>query len=209
MFTNSTNNNQESYTRLGEGTPKMLPPVPYWFEKELKEIATLNGRPMFRLVDGQRETIFRNGRNNTLKYYPNRRNCWVVEVYTSPYEISEEAWNAERFQILPVMGVPTEVDVHGEFPRAGRYIYCLSITNEAGEAISPNRDTISELRRRVYLQAQETKTAEQYTAESYAKGAEAEERELEQANDNFYQWAGISAKREKGGVISKPITKTF
>src|SRR6185369_15413581 len=39
-----------------------LPPVPEWFRRELSQIAERNGHPMFRVVNGQTETCFRNGK---------------------------------------------------------------------------------------------------------------------------------------------------
>src|SRR4051812_14546020 len=44
-----------------------LPPVPEWFLKELPKVATRNGVPMFRIVNGQTETHFRCGKQ-TLKH---------------------------------------------------------------------------------------------------------------------------------------------
>lgn len=41
-----------------------LPHVPDWFMRELAQVATRNGRPVFRLVDGQRETKWRNGKTD-------------------------------------------------------------------------------------------------------------------------------------------------
>jgi hypothetical protein len=39
-----------------------LPPVPDWFERELSQVAKRNDRPVFKLVDGQRELKWRNGK---------------------------------------------------------------------------------------------------------------------------------------------------
>lgn len=39
-----------------------LPPVPDRVRREISEIATRDGRPMFRIVDGQRELKWRNGK---------------------------------------------------------------------------------------------------------------------------------------------------
>lgn len=39
-----------------------LPPVPEWFRRELSQVATRGGKPVFKLVDGQRELKWRNGK---------------------------------------------------------------------------------------------------------------------------------------------------
>lgn len=39
-----------------------LPSVPDWFRRELSQVATRNGKPVFKLVDGQRELKWRNGK---------------------------------------------------------------------------------------------------------------------------------------------------
>lgn len=39
-----------------------LPSKPDWFDKELAQVATKNGRPVFKIVDGQRELKWRNGK---------------------------------------------------------------------------------------------------------------------------------------------------
>jgi hypothetical protein len=39
-----------------------LPPVPEWFRRELSQIGQRDGKPMFKLVDGQREMRWRNGK---------------------------------------------------------------------------------------------------------------------------------------------------
>lgn len=39
-----------------------LPPVPYWFQRELSQVAKRNDKPVFKLVDGQRELKWRNGK---------------------------------------------------------------------------------------------------------------------------------------------------
>lgn len=39
-----------------------LPPVPDWFRQELSRVGTKEGKPMFRIVDGQRELKWRNGK---------------------------------------------------------------------------------------------------------------------------------------------------
>ena len=41
-----------------------LPPVPDWFSAELARIAVIDGKPMFRCVDGTKETQFRNGKQD-------------------------------------------------------------------------------------------------------------------------------------------------
>lgn len=39
-----------------------LPAIPAWFEEELAGIATVEGTPLYKIVDGQREKVFRNGK---------------------------------------------------------------------------------------------------------------------------------------------------
>lgn len=39
-----------------------LPPVPDWFRRELSQVGQKDGKPIFRLVDGQRELKWRNGK---------------------------------------------------------------------------------------------------------------------------------------------------
>lgn len=39
-----------------------LPSKPDWFDRELAQVATKNGQPVFKIVDGQRELKWRNGK---------------------------------------------------------------------------------------------------------------------------------------------------
>lgn len=41
-----------------------LPAKPDWFDKELAAVAQKGGKPMFKIVDGQRETRWRNGKTD-------------------------------------------------------------------------------------------------------------------------------------------------
>lgn len=187
-------------------TPQQLPAKPGWFDRELEAIAAYHGKPMFRCVDGQRETVFRNGKTGALKYFPNRQNCWVIETYQPPSEIPEMSWEMFRFKTLKVKGVPRMVDVLGAFPRQGRYIFCLALVDAEGNPEAPDRRVITELRRRLWLLSQESKVKFEKTPEQLA-GEEAEQQQLdvERHNDQFFQHAGITANRLNAGVIGKPM----
>lgn len=243
-----------------------LPPVPEWFERELSKIATKNGKPMFKIVDGQRELKWRNGKmdvkhllqhNNVPAYVPVVRQlfrrkykdttnykvysswsaakndpldalldqeidftnltsvravgraCWVIEVYISPEEIGYDNWEHSRYADLQTNGVVRRVDVLGPFPREGMYMYCFSVLDDEGNAVSPSERTLDECRKRWQSVQSDTASLEQNIKNFQEANAKFEEKEVKRIADNVYQFHGISAKRWHYGEISKPITKVY
>jgi hypothetical protein len=241
-----------------------LPPVPDWFERELSQVGQRNGHPMFRIVDGQRETKFRNGKwdvkhllqhDNVPAYVPvvrqvfRRKNkttgeyqhfstfqqaqedqnaelgeleytnlisvrgvgraCWVVEVYIDPDELGYEAWEASRYADLQTNGVVRRVDMFGPFPREGMYMYCFSVVDEEGDAISPNRRTIEECQRRWHQVTTESATLEQTLLDVQDREEKFQRKQISRISDNFYQYHGVAARRLHHGVTGKPITKVY
>jgi hypothetical protein len=242
-----------------------LPPKPDWFEEELKSIGNINGKPLFRVVDGQREQVFRCGKfrvkhlltnngfpcfipvvdtyyfkkyknSNEIKRYPSReeaikdkneeledeveftsnvevrqigRPCWVIETYISPTEINEEVWNNNRFQFLKKNGIDQLIDVLGEFPRDGMYVYCFSIVDENGNARSPGQADIEECRKRLQLSQLDKKSLEQRIKEFHQREREFEEKQIQRISDNVVQFFGLSYKKFFNAEISKPIGKIY
>lgn len=240
-----------------------LPPVPEWFRKELAQIATRDGRPMFKIVDGQRELTYRNGKTDvkhllqsdgvpcyvpvvtqvfrrwnwqTRQFHKYRsraaaaadatpglqsldrmqftnhitvrgvgRPCWIIEVYVSPSEIGFDDWQKMRYDYLPVKGVMQKVDLLGEYPREGKYIYCLSVLNEQGEAISPHQGYIDELKKRWLVVLDDSRSLEQSIVDHQDSLAEFEFKQHRRLTENFYQFHGIAARRLHNAEISRPI----
>lgn len=239
-----------------------LPPVPDWFRDALAKVATRNGMPMFRLVDGLHELTFRNGKmdvKHLLKsvcYVPVAktryrrtfhgsdkflifrthqeaknakvdglstviesatinsvaavgRACWIVEVYESPEEIDYDSWQALRYDYLEKSGVTQKIDLLGEYPRDGRYIACFDVVDSDGNAVSPSDKTIEECKRRYKLAMGDTRTAEEAIQGSNADIEKAEQKQIDRLNENFFQYAGITENRARGGVVGKPIKQTI
>ena len=240
-----------------------LPPVSDQFLKDLAGIATHRGKPLFRLVHGQKEQIFRNGewdvkhilhsehmncyikvettvyrrknvRTQDYRYYssmtsakaddgPNLsklvemstgeriraigKPCWIVEAYQPAEEIDFNSWQKLRYDFLPTgqAGLSQKIDLLGEYPSEGRYIWCFDVVGDDGETISPNERTLNECRRRYRNRLSETQTVEQAIQCDENAARRFEERAVEKMNENFMQWAGITANRARGGVVGKPI----
>jgi hypothetical protein len=244
-----------------------LPEKPSWFDKELAKVATRDGRPVFKIVDGQRELKWRNGKRDIKhllqhdevpaylpvvrqvfrrmdtktwkpKYYSTKeaaqadpqtslerdiswtnvvstravgRACWIVEVYVSPEELGYENWQAGRYADLQVKGVYQKVDLLGPFPRDGYYVYCFSVLDEDGNAISPNQKTIEECQKRWKQMLGESNTSLEEEILGYDKREEEfEKKEVARISDNVYQFHGIAARTMfHGAAASKPITKVY
>jgi hypothetical protein len=240
-----------------------LPPIPSGFERELANVGSMHGKPMFKIVDGQTEMHFRRGKMDIKHLLQNEnfpcyvpvvreafrrqiegtdnykrygtaaaavadtaiglgapevarivstkavgRACWIIEVYVTPEEIGEASWNAERYAMLAKSGVPTKIDVLGEFPRDGMYVYCFSVLGEDGEAIAPNDNTLMECKKRWQAINSETPATAADEATLLEDKMEAfEKRQTARIADSFYQYHGISARRPFGAEISKPITQ--
>lgn len=242
-----------------------LPPIPSWFERELSQVATRNGKPVFKIVDGQRELKFRNEKmdvkhllqhQNIPAFVPvvtqtfRRKNeatgeykfysslaaaradteeslskdidvankvstravgkaCWIIEVYVAPEELGYDNWQASRYANLEKHGVARKVDVLGEFPREGMYVYCFSVLDSDGRAISPNQKTLDECKRRWRIVSNDTSTLEQNIKDYEEAEAKFAEKEVKRIADNVYQFAGISARRWHHGEVSKSISKVY
>lgn len=242
-----------------------LPPLPSGFERELASVGSMNGHPMFKIVDGQRAMKWRNGKMDikhllqsedypcyvpvvtevfrrkvtgtdgyikfpsytaaketpitgldTLiegtKFSSVRavgRACWIVEVYVTPEEVNERAWNETRYARLTVKGVPQEVDVLGPFPSDGMYVYCFSVLGDDGSAIAPGPRTITECKQRWQTIQKDTVTVEDGAHMLEDKLEEFERKQVERVGDSFYQFHGVAARRLHHGVVSKPITNVY
>lgn len=242
-----------------------LPAKPEWFDQELARVATMQGKPVFKVVDGQRELHWRRGKwdvkhllqdekfppyipvvsqvfrrldtlSGTYKLYASRqsaeaddlptlekevdwantvstravgRAAWIVEVYISPEELGYDNWMAGRYADLPVHGVIQKVDLLGEFPRDGMYVYCFSVVDDEGNAIAPNRKTIEECKRRWQIMQGDNSTLEQELKRIAERDERAKAKQIARISDNFYQFHGISARRLHHGVVSRPITKIY
>jgi len=57
-----------------------LPPIPDWFEAELSDIRRIDGHPLFRIVDGQRELVFRNGEMQIKHYLQTDEQACFVRI---------------------------------------------------------------------------------------------------------------------------------
>lgn len=241
-----------------------LPPIPVWFSRELENIERVNGKPLFKIVDGQREMAFRNGKMDVkyllqsdgvpcyiriprvrfrrknakgeFTYYPTYeaaeadktkglfkliergektevravgRPCYVIEAYNSPAEISYDAWSSLRYQWWEnAFGVVEKIDVLGEYPTDGRYIFCLDVIDSEGNAIAPHRGIIEDLKRRKWEFENDRRSYEQAVKDAEEAQARFERKAQLQIIDNFYQEEGISAKRLEFGAVFTPPTKT-
>lgn len=137
------------------------------------------------------------------------RACWIVEVYITPEELGEQAWNESRFAELQTHGVYRKVDVLGPFPREGTYMYCFSVVDEDGNAISPNSRTIDECKQRWRQILGDNTSYEQTMKDIADREAKHDQKQIQRISDNFYQFHGVTARRLHGGVISRPITKIY
>lgn len=247
-----------------------LPPVPERFEARLSQIALIDGKPLFRLVDGQRETIWRNGEIEVKHlFYPKDENgeytscyvpvlkrvyrrkniktgeyaifssheaakkakdknlainlevgekievrgigmpCWVIEVYIPTKDVDYDSWQANRSDYLESMGVLQKVDMLGDYPREGMYKWCFNVIDDDGNAVSPSDRTLDECKRRFKIASGDTRTAEQAIQCDLNAEARFEEKQRDLMNDNFKQWAGITATRARAGVVSRPIQEIY
>lgn len=136
---------------------------------------------------------------------PVGRACWVVEVYVKPEEIDALAWEANRFGMAEKNRIAQKIDFLGPFPTEGYYIACFDVVDADGTPVSPSDKTLEECKRRLRSAENDSRSLEACIQGAIKDSAEFEKKELERLNDNFYQWAGITANRGKGGVIAKPI----
>jgi hypothetical protein len=245
---------------------QQLPAKPDWFDRELAAVATRDGRPVFRVVDGQRELKFRNGKmdikhllqddgvpmyvpvirqvfrrqetdTQEYRYYNSidaaredtgehledeidfsnlvsvravGQPAWIVEVYISPDELGGPLeWESMRYAMLQVKGVDQKVDMLGEFPREGYYMYCFPVVDPLGRPISPGTRTIEECKKRWKLATEDSKSLQEAITDFEKRTAAFEKKSVENIVDNFYQFHGVSMVRAHGGHISKPITKVY
>lgn len=202
-----------------------LPYKSKWFSDSLESIARVNGKPLFRVVHGQRELTWRNGgldvkhllRHPDLPPFIIRRvgkrievkslgiPAWVVEVYISPNEINYNEWCASRFKEMQVHGVNKLIDVLGPYPSEGMYVYCFAITDESGYPVYPGEKHLEECRRRLYEASRDTETLDMAVNRINKENKEKEKKEARLIADNIYQSMGISARRLHNAEISKPI----
>jgi len=167
-----------------------LPPKPVWFDKELAEVYTHDGKPMFRVVNGQTETHFFNGKPNDIKHWdidPKKgrvgKNCWVIEFYQSPSEISRQHWAAARYQWVSHFGAdPTLDDILGPYPENGRYVHYRSLRNADGSPQPLTKAVIHDIKQDIAAYMQN-------------KSISGEE-EVEKYNFQKEQWMRDSAHRE-------------
>lgn len=245
-----------------------LPPKPEWFERELAKIATRNGKPVFKIVDGQREMRWRNGKMDVKhllqhdnvpayvpvvrqifrrmdtatwkpKYYTSKeaaeadpqeslekeitwtnvvstravgRACWVIEVYVDPDELGGPlAWELHRYADLEKHGVVQKVDILGPFPKDGMYMYCFSVVDSEGNAISPNERTLEECKKRWrQIEKGSDPSLEESIMLHDEREAKFEQKEVARLADNVYQFHGIAARTKMHGTkVSRPITKVY
>lgn len=234
-----------------------LPPKPDWFDEELKKIGLRDGQPLFRIVDGQRETHFRAGRQRIkhllmdgnrpcfipvvkqVFYRENKETkeritysslkeaeedsdenlletifvtnlvqikevgkpCWVIETYISPDEIGEKDWNENRFKFLYKSGIYQKVDLLGEFPKEGMYVYCFPVLDKYGNARSPSQIDIDECKKRLKLVESDKKTLSHVLQEMANREQEFERKQIERITDNVFQYFGLSMRKFYGAAI--------
>lgn len=136
---------------------------------------------------------------------PNGRPCWVIEVYQSPDELDAKQWEALRYSFMPKNGVIQKIDMFGEYPSEGRYVYLMSVLDNEGNAISPHQGIIDLLTAGYKARISDTRTYEQILKEDEYNSEMFEEKQKQRLTQHFYDIHGISTKRIKGGVISRPI----
>jgi hypothetical protein len=62
-----------------------LPAKPDWFDSELEAIRVVEGLPLFKCVDGQRETVFRNGKMDIKHLFQTDKVACYVRIVTQKY----------------------------------------------------------------------------------------------------------------------------
>ncbi len=241
--------------RLGD-----TPPKPDWFDEALaKAVPRYGGKPMFRVVDGMRETAWMQGDPTFLKYtnkeiqcvpvrhveyvrthvrtrkkvsfvsreaaeaytgkgygeavekvYFERRwigrPCWVVEVYLEPKAMpSKEEWELSRYEYIDVNGVIQKVDLLGEYPPFGKYVWMMDVLDEDGVPTEPNQKTIDECQRRYWEVLKDNRSIIQRTKDDYERVEKLDKKVARDLTEAFFGHYGISAKRAFGTEISKPI----
>ncbi len=239
-----------------------LPPKPEWFDDALADIERLNGVPLFKCVDGQRELMWRNGEMQIKHFlqtddqacfarierqYYLRKNaktgeyheyltaaqaaadktlhlfllieprisvevrmvgkpCWIIETYIPPEDIPRKVWDELRWQKYTKDGKEQFFDVFGEYPSEGKYIHCLDIVGDDGEAIEPNRRVIDSLKQRLWEYQKDTRALEQRIKDDMERERLFNEKQAAQMVDNFYQARGIAAYSQFHNVaVSKPV----
>jgi hypothetical protein len=248
---------------LGEA-PRLveLPHKPEWFDKELADIAKIGGQPLFKIVDGQRELVWRNGRMDVkhllqddnqacyvriqrqiwqrqnlrtreYKVYQSKEEakldltpklskfiepklnievravgkpCWVIETLVPAKDLSREAWDACRFQTYFSVRGEERVDVHGEYPNEGKYIHCLDVVDDEGNAVEPGRALLESLKKRLHLYERDKRSARQAFLDDIDKTRKFEEKQVKVMTENFYQKHGLAAMTKYHNVaVGKPI----
>jgi hypothetical protein len=181
-----------------------LPPKPDWFNGKLAEVHTHYGKPFFRVVDGTRETEFLNDNPRSIKHWdlvPGKgrvpRECWVIEYYQPPEEISETSWAFSRYQELNVFGVPRIVDSLGPYPSDGRYKHYKDLRIKGTKTPLPlTMRVIEDLKAEVanyYLN--NNKTADEELAASEINAEEWERDRIQQKAQDFYDAHGVAAQK--------------
>ena len=239
-----------------------LPPIPDWFEAELSDIRKVGDHPLFKIVDGQRELIFRNGemqikhylqtddqacfvrierqyfvrksaKTGEYKEYQTRseaaadkdkslflliepkistevrmvgKPCWVIETYVAPGDISEEAWEKVRYAEYVKDGKPQMFDALGPFPREGKYIHCLDLTDKEGNAIAPSSRLIDSLKNRLREFESDHRALQERIDDDMEAAAAFEVKQIKQMTDRFYQKHGLAALSKFHNVaVGKPM----
>jgi hypothetical protein len=196
-----------------------LPPKREDFDARLAELYTHHGKPLFRLVDGRKETQWLNGNPKDIKHWdidPKKgrvpRQCWVIEYYQSPREIDPNDWATARYQQLSYFGgEPKWVDVKGPYPTDGRYLHFRDLRDANKVASSPDDELLSELKTLIdeYFRGLSMSDADQLNS-YYDQQEDFEKMAAKQYAENFYQAHGLAAiAKFHNTAVSRPMRRIW
>ncbi len=137
------------------------------------------------------------------------RPCHIIEVYQEPNSLPPyDQWEEQRYEWLTdEKGVTRKVDLLGEYPANGRYIYCFPLLNENGEAMEPNRSHIEEAKSRYNMAVNDKRSPNERIQDDFARIQKLDNKVKLRYLEQLEELSPLTLKKIEGAEVSKPITK--